>query len=370
MGAARRLQDTPVTAPLQERDPRHAAERRRLARALQEEPTGFSFFQAVRLLGRLRPRRAPVGSWADPADEVVRFGSSTSLGFPTSEIQSLTTTTSVDDEAAEGLPPQMTVNFLGLVGPVGVLPHLYTEHASSRARLRDTAFRDFLDIFHHRITSLFYRAWAKHRSAIAIEAHQPDRFQEHLLDLSGLGSKGLQHRLPLPDAALSFYAGLLGSSTRPADGLARLVGDYFGVTASVEQFVGEWRTVQAGGQSQLGADDDAGRLGWGMLGDEAWDAEGRVRLRLGPLTRSQYEAFLPGGSAYPALQALARLYTDEAVGVDAQLVLARDEVPRVMLGGDATKGNGAMPPPALGRATWLTSRPLLRDPDETSLRLC
>ena len=44
-----------------------------LERALRNEPTAFSFFQAVRLLSRLRPDRAPVGGWADPASETVRF---------------------------------------------------------------------------------------------------------------------------------------------------------------------------------------------------------------------------------------------------------------------------------------------------------
>src|SRR5690242_11546761 len=62
----------------------------RLERRLREEPTAFSFFQAVRMLSRLHGSRAPVGGWADPATEVVRFSASTSLGFPASEIQSLT----------------------------------------------------------------------------------------------------------------------------------------------------------------------------------------------------------------------------------------------------------------------------------------
>jgi type VI secretion system protein ImpH len=343
---------------------RREAERARMARALREESTGFSFFQAVRLLTRLGAGRAPVGGWADPADEVVRFGSSTSLAFPASEVQSL-----AEDDADASMPPRMTVNFLGLVGPVGVLPHLYTEHASSRARAKDTAFRDFLDIFHHRITSLFYRAWAKYKPAVVQETRDPDRFQDHLLDLAGLGTPGLRARQPIPDAALAFYAGLLASGTRPADGLARIVGDYFDVTATVEQFVGEWRSVQLGGQCALGSDGDAGRLGWSVLGDEAWDPEGRVRLRLGPLTRAQYEAFLPGGSGHSALESLARLYTDDAVGVDVQLVLARDEVPRCILGSDGGASMGSIGAPALGRATWLSSRPLLRDPDETILRL-
>ena len=337
-----------------------------IERALRDDPTGFSFFQAVRLLARLFPDRAAVGGWADPANEVARFSASTSLGFPPSEIQSLTMPNGGAASGDEG-PTRLTVNFLGLTGPQGVLPHYYTEHAATRARARDTAFRDFLDLFNHRILSLFYRAWKSHRSPVLQEEGAPDRLHEHLLDVAGLGSDGMRGRLPVPDAALAFYAGLFSLRARPADGLARLVGDYFGVPAEVEQFIGEWRRVDETGQCTMGAEDDAGRLGFGVLGDAAWDAQARVRLRLGPLTRAQYDAFLPGGDAHEALRSLARFYTGDEVGVDAQLVLARDEVPRCVLG---PPSRDRSPPPRLGRGTWLAAKPLARDPDETALRLC
>jgi len=135
-----------------------------LERVLRDEPTSFAFFQAVRVLGRLRPGRAPVGEWADPADEVVRFVVHPSLAFPPSEIQALTFG---DEDRAKPpaerserqVPARMTVNFLGLTGPQGVLPHVYTEYAAARARTKDTALRDFLDLFHHRVISVLFRVW-------------------------------------------------------------------------------------------------------------------------------------------------------------------------------------------------------------------
>lgn len=337
----------------------------RLLRMLREEPTAFSFFQTVRMLSRLHATRAPVGGWADPSTEVVRFAASTSLGFPASEIQALTLPD--DSRNGSGAPARMTVNFLGLTGPQGVLPHLYTEQAAALARGRDTALRDFLDLFNHRVLSLFYRAWKSQQPAVLQEEGGDDRLHDHLLDLAGLGTDGMHGRLPVPDSALAFYAGVLSLRARPADGLARLVGDYFDVPATVEQFVGEWRHVDARGQCTLDGDDDAGRLGFGVLGNAAWDAQARVRLRLGPLSRAQYDAFLPGGDAHAALCALVRLYAAEEVGVDAQLVLARGDVPPCVLGPPARDGPA---PPKLGRGTWLASRPLGRDPDETALRLC
>jgi type VI secretion system protein ImpH len=340
----------------------------RLERVLREEPTSFSFFQAVRLLGRLYPERAAVGGWADPGDEVARFGVSTSLGFPASEIHALTLPDLEDDD--DGAPARFVVNFFGLTGPMGVLPHVYTEHAAVRARARDTAFRDFLDLFHHRALSLFYLAWERGHFAIAAEAGREDRLYDHLLDLAGFGLPGMRRRLPIRDESIAFYAGLLVQRTRPADGLARLVADYFDVEVTIDQFVGEWRRVGGSGQSTLGVDAMPAQLGFGVLGDAVWDPQARVRLRLGPLTRAQFDAFLPGGTHHEALRTLARLYADEQVGVDAQLVLARDAVMPCVLDVPtrATQPGGLGT--RLGRGSWLTSRAMPRDPDDTVLSLC
>lgn len=354
---------TTAGAPFAPPSPRSAAPdpRARLERLLATEPTSFGAFQAVRLLGRLHPERAAVGGWSDPASEIVRFTVPPSLAFPASEIQTL-------HDAGDGAPIRMGVNFFGLTGPQGVLPHVYTQHAADEARVRDTAFRDFLDLFHHRALSLFYRVWSKPRAVLGHETGDDDWLLDHLLDVAGVGTPGLRARLAVPEAVVGYYAGLLAPATRPADGLARLVGDYFAVPAVVEQFVGEWRRVDGGGQCVLGFDDEAAQLGFGVVGDEAWDPQARVRLRLGPLTRAQFDRFLPGGAAHEALRGLARLYADDQVGVDAQLVLDRAAVAPCVLGFPLGAGGACGPP--LGRGTWLVSRPIDRDPDETALPLC
>ena len=109
----------------------------------------------MRLLARILSGRQAVGRFHHPATEIVRFSAHATLTFPASEIQSL--------DWREDLPPWMAVNFMGLTGPVGVLPLYYTELVMERLRSRDTGLRDFLDIFNHRAISLFYRAWEKYR---------------------------------------------------------------------------------------------------------------------------------------------------------------------------------------------------------------
>jgi type VI secretion system protein ImpH len=93
--------------------------------------------------------------------------------------------------------------------------------------------RDFLDLFNHRLISLFYRAWEKYRFPIDYEqalAKQKgyDRFSLHLFDLVGLGIEGLRERLEVEDEALLFYAGLLAQHPHSASALEGLRQDYFG----------------------------------------------------------------------------------------------------------------------------------------------
>ena len=344
MAAARRMEDAPVKT-------------RDLEQTLRDDPNSFGFFQAIRLLERLRPDRAPVGGFDHPDREVARFGANTSVAFPASEIQTL-------DLDVEG-PARVVVNFMGLNGPQGQLPLTYSLMVQDRERERDTALRDFLNLFNHRMLSLFYRAWEKTHFTVAHERDRSDPFTLHLLDLTGVGLEALRHRLPVPDETLIFYSGLLGIPSRPAVALERLLADHFAVPVTVEQFVGAWYPLDVPTQCELGDEASASsRLGEGaVVGDEIWDQQARIRVRIGPLPRARYDEFLPGGAAHEPLRALTRFFGNDLMDVDVQLVLARDEVPGCVLGAD---DESATP---LGWCTWLRTAPLAHDPDETILTL-
>jgi type VI secretion system protein ImpH len=326
----------------------------RLARLLAEEPTAFDFFQAVRVLHRLAPERSAVGEFSDPADEVVRFAANPSYGFPPSEIHAL-------EDGSEG-QRKLTVNFFGLTGPQGVLPLHYSRLAAERARVRDTALRDFLDLFNHRAIALLFRAWAKYRPWPSEPAD--DRIAHHLLDLIGLGTAGLAERLAAPTSSLVPYAGLMGPAPRPAVALEALIEDYFDVPVEVDQFVGGWYPLVPGTQCEIGEDEPSAQLGVGaVVGDEIWDPQARIRIRIGPLTRRRYDEFLPTGPAYPVLRGLTEFFGGGQYDFEVQLVLDRADVPDCVLGAD----DGTAPP--LGWCTWLRTGPLDRDPDDMILTL-
>ena len=325
---------------------------------LQNEPWAFDFFQAIRLLTAFMPERAAIGEFAQPKDEVARIGVNPSLTFPASQIQSLAW--------PPGEQPSFRVNFIGAVGPLGVLPVYYTEYIAERLRHRDATMRDFLDLFHHRIASLFYQAWEKSRFTIAYERSRENPFTEAMYNIAGLGAKPLRNRQAVRDETIVYYAALFGMSTRPVVALEAILSDYFDVDVEIEQFIGVWRALDPADQCFFETGEPPTyQLGIGAVaGDEVWDRQSRARIRIGPLTQRQYLDFLPTGSAYEPLRTLARTFAGTDIEFEVQLVLRRDAVPSCDLGNETEAG------PQLGWFTWMKSQDSFdRDPGDTVLLL-
>lgn len=328
-----------------------------MAAKLRLEPYRFEFFQAVRLLERLFPESAPVATFVHPDREVVHFGAHASLAFPASEIQAL--------EWPDAGPLRMTVNFMGLTGPEGVLPIPYTSLVLDRLRASDTSLQDFLDLFNHRTISLFYQAWKQRRCEVVFRQEEEKRTPHQLLSLVGLGTDGLQARQAVPDEALVFYAGLLAQRPRPAQALRQILADYFQVPVEIEQFSGDWYALDRGTQCCLSEGvSESERLGVGaVVGDAVWSQQSKVRIVLGPLDLDCYMGFLPGGAYCESLHAWIRFFSNDGLDFEVNLILKRALTPACELGGDGPDG------PRLGWISWLKSRPMDRDPADTVLSL-
>ena len=181
----------------------------------------------------------------------------------------------------------------------------------------------------------------------------------------GLGMPALANRQAVGDESLLFYTGLLAQQPRSAIALERILADYFEVPVEVEQFVGAWCSLDRDTQTRF--EDSEGfstQLGWGaVVGDEVWDLQSRVRIKLGPLPLKRYLEFLPAGSAYAPLRAITRFFSGGDLDFEVQLILEREEVPACVLGAEGEQA------PRLGWATWVKSVPLGRDPADTVLHL-
>jgi type VI secretion system protein ImpH len=337
-----------------------AAEGRRpgptLEETLDHEAYRFEFFQAVRLLERLLPGRAAVGRHeTPPGAEAVRFRTRPTLQFPPSEVYDLKR--SPDDAA----PAEMSVAFMGLTGPSGVLPSHTTELVAERARAKDHAIWEFFDLFSHRMVSLFYRAWERYRFTVAFERGKHDELTEDLFALVGMGTRGLRGRLGLPDEALIFYGGLVAQRPHSAGAVEAVLGDYFGAPARVEEFTGQWLELDDESLTRLGAANS--RLGESTVaGARVWDAQSKFRVRFGPLRLAEFERLLPAGEDYTAAVRLGRLMGGAELDFDVRLVLKAGEVP------DCRLGEGGRTRPRLGWTTWLKTRPFAVDDSQVLLQ--
>lgn len=323
---------------------------------LFDEPYRFEFFQAVRLLEKIFPERATVGYEALPLKEVVRFRSHPTNTFPPSEIFDISEV--VDDFTGEQ-KLELIVNFMGLIGPQGVLPAHYTELVMERVRYRDTSLYAFLDMFTHRLVSLFYRAWEKYRFPVSYERGKDD-FTEFLFDFVGIGTVGQHGKLNLDDESLLPYSGLIAQKPHSVSALEQILSDYYGVPAKVEQFTGQWLNLDDESITRLGTANS--RLGLNaVIGTRVWDDQSKFRVLLGAMGFNQFQAFLPNGTAYKALKSIIRFMVGEELDFDVQLKLKKKEVPGTILTTRAVRR------PMLGWTSFLKTKPFIKDDEQVIL---
>jgi type VI secretion system protein ImpH len=328
---------------------------------LLAEPERYGFFQAVRLLYRVHGLPPRAGS-ASPHD-ALRFTIPASLNFPPCELDTLAYGTQDDSEAPRCT---MSVNFLGLTGPSGVLPRHYTEWLMTQQRSRDPAARDFLDIFNHRMLSLFWRAWAKHRCELSQELGGDNGgVLRHVYDLIGLGTPALHAlveprkrgpaKTTLPAAALGYYSGLVAQHPHGVGALAQVIGDVVDAQVEVIGCHGTWQHIPLRDRTRLGKNNQ--RFGDGcVLGTRFWDRQTTVRVSIGPMRLRGFDALLPTRELLGSVVELLRFLTGLALDLDIQLVLQAEAVPRARIGG--TK------PARLGWNSWLAGRRSERPADE------
>jgi type VI secretion system protein ImpH len=325
---------------------RTAAAPVKLSPKLSEAPWEFDLFQAMRLIEAAYPGGSRIGEARRPVDEPVRFAQEVSLAFAPSAVAAF-------EPATANAAPRLVQRVFGLFGPNGALPIHLTDWARDRARNSgDSAFVRFLDVFHHRMLSLFYRAWAQAQAAVSMDRPRQDFFGRRLAALCGLGAPSLRERDGVPDAVKLAHAGVFGRQVRSAECLQIVLANYFQVPVQIDQFVGHWLDIAPAQRSRLGVRHGFARLGEdAVLGERTWHAQSRFRVVIGPLSFRDYERFLPRGPSSRALHDLIRLYVGVEQSWEVRLVLKKDEVPLAWLGNSLS----------IGWTSWLGARLTDRD---------
>jgi type VI secretion system protein ImpH len=347
-----------------------------LLRAVHADPSAFDFYALLRRVDSLRRQLPRTGEAQRPRQEALRLGQAAELDFAPAPLHALQWPKGDSGQTA----PRLLVRFFGLLGPMGPMPLHFTEIVRERLLHHgDTTLAHFLDLFHHRALSLFYRAWAQAQPVVHLDRPAEDRFRVWVGALAGIPSGApvigaaadaaagaaatAAPRTALPPAALAYQAGWLTARSRHPEMLTKVIGQFFGVRARIEEHVGQWLEMAREDRTRLSfARNRAERnevppaaLGKNAnAGSRVWDRQYRFRLHLGPLTHAQTLAFLPGGEAWPRLLQWVRLLAGREMQWELQLDLSPLEQPAPQLG--RTPGRS----PRLGLTSRLASNPLLQ----------
>lgn len=297
--------------------------------------SGMNFFQFARLLEERAPDRPGLGE-RDRLEEPVRFRSYPSMGFPASEMRAGKADAALGDPDA-GLPPSVRTRFMGLYGVDAAIPSHLIDDIALRAEGHE-AVAAFLDQFHHRLATHFYRAWKKYRYPVGFRQAGTDRRSRDLLALAGFGIGDKPRRAGLPPTRALGLLGLLNQRTRTAEGLAGAVAlTVPGARVEVGEFEPVWTRVSD--PARLSAPGHArGRAtstGLGrstVLGRRIPYRSKAVKLTLFPADAHQTQALLPGGSLHADLFGIIRLYLGTKADVVLRLGLNTSTMPALRLG--------------------------------------
>jgi len=335
----------------------------------------FDFFQAVWLLERHCRNRTAVGERGPAGTEPIRFRPDISMGFPATDVRRIRALDSADsDEPCFGvdvtflglygvptpLPLHYSVDILRHVDAVEQLPVEASEAGPGQVRQAgppgtgSTPERDFLDILHHRLISLFYRAWTKYRYYATFDMPHRDVMTSYLLWLIGCQPGWDEEVLGVPPLRMLRYAGLLTQHPRSAASLEGLLVDYWkgpalspveGIPVRIEQFIGRWVPLKPVDLNQIGMRNS--RLGVDVtVGGQVYDLSGAFRISVGPVDWATYLTFLPDGPRYAEARSIVLTYCADPLAFGLEVRLRAREVPEMCLCSDSTAGR-------LGYTSWV-----------------
>ncbi len=302
----------------------------------------MNFIRFCELLELAAPDAPRLGTTDSPASDPVRFRSRAQLGFPGREIDAVRY-----DAANSTAPSTVTTTFLGLYGVDARMPAYFVDEV---AQNRDGAesLSAFLDVFHHRVVTQYYRVARKYRYPVGFRRDGTDPVSRYLLSFVGFGFSTSARIAtpvpPLPSAAqkpqstnarrrLSVVAdkrrllsmlGLVMQKTRTAEGLDGVLRHAVpDASITVEEFHPVWREVNDPEPAALGEQC--------LLGRGFYDRANVVRVVITPASRDAVLALVPGQSAHREVMALLRFYLGYESEVDLEMHVHADLMPRPML---------------------------------------
>ncbi|MGE4481424.1 type VI secretion system baseplate subunit TssG [Acidocella sp.] len=308
---------------------------------LAAKPYLFQFDAAVRLLRLSATDRHK--------DDAIQFAAPPSLAQPAAEVLEA-------HPSRTGKRAKLVTTLIGLTGPSAEMPRWYTELLAQSYRQKSRAVLDFFDLLAQRLVAAFAQAGGKYRlprsAEQAAQTGADEPIGSGILAFAGFNAPNLENRLAVGADALRHYAGFFSAHPRSSSRLASMVSDYLGRPVEIREFMGAWLPIPPDQQSRLPRGRMPGAfcaLGTdAAIGTRAWDQQARFIVRIGPLTRAEFELLLPDKPRLPALVSLIRAYVGWETDFAINLILNSQDIPPLSL--------GAQPGAArLGWTSWIPS---------------
>ncbi len=313
-------------AVLQDEAPGGAAAVEQLPDAVRQDLSAFSnfgFHQLVSLMELRHADKPPVGTLGDPEAEFIRFRATRSLSFGPSDISRV----EWNDEHDR---LDVRVNFFGLYGPASPLPPAFTERIIEEDRTPDPT-EDLLDLFNHRLISLFHVIWRKYRFYLRYQRGGGDAISKRFLALCGFPIEERTHIGQISGAALLPHVGLMSLYSSSADTAAATISNFFEIPCRIEEFVDRHIDIDPSEGSLLGASQST--LGEDIvLGSRLEDNLGKFRVCLGPAPYCVIAPFLPNGAQHQALSEILSMLNREPLDWDIEFEFEPDTIPQARLG--------------------------------------
>ncbi|MDP3936154.1 MAG: type VI secretion system baseplate subunit TssG [Alphaproteobacteria bacterium] len=271
-----------------------------VVKRLFAQPYEFSFLQAVRLFQKLLPNGSLVGTTLTPSEDPITFSSRYTYSLPSSDIYRI----HVPDGKLV-----IEVNFWNIAGPHGALPAPLSEKVNERMREGDFALKEFLDIFNHRLLSIYYCVAQKYSFVLSPKNSIQTTVGQMMCAVAGV-DPDREGYASVPTAALARYSGIIWQRPRSAAGLEQILSDYFQVPVHIDQFVGSWVDINRRQRSFMGIkrgrNHKLGRTTF--LGKRFWQSNHHFIVNIGPLTSKQFHLFIPTGAAYGEMCDMIKFY--------------------------------------------------------------
>ena len=318
---------------------------------LLKTPPRTDFYTAVTLLERLTPDHGRVGGSAPLRDEAIAFRHNVSFAFQPNDISAIEWVTFDNpDGYMDGRGRYVvTTCVLGLSGADSPLPLYHVEDLvldDEEAVLQAA----FLDVFHSRLTALFYRARSKYSPSREYLQGGKDPLSARILAAAGFDPGATP-----PDISRAELLGLAalmaigGGTARSMENALRalLAAELDGAPLNLAQMSGGWIEFDEEQRTKLGKANCSLAVSW-ILGTRVRHPAHQARVAVGPMSPDRATAFSPGGASFERTQKLVQSLCRDPISVELEVIIDQDAYPPFFL---RAKGGRV-----LGENVFLSSR--------------